>query len=103
MEFLTNKFFLIALTFLAFVSAQYLQRKTGYKFLNPILLSIASLICFLIVFKIDYSVYKTGGDYIDFWLGREYNFGPLIQSMIFMSALSAVVVLVAFKVKGRKN
>lgn len=68
MEFLTNKFFLIALTFLAFVSAQYLQRKTGYKFLNPILLSIASLICFLIVFKIDYSVYKTGGDYIDFWL-----------------------------------
>ena len=46
---------------------------------------------------------QLGNDYIDFWLGREYNFGPLIQSMIFMSALSAVVVLVAFKVRGRKN
>ena len=46
---------------------------------------------------------QLGNDYIDFWLGREYNFGPLIQSMIFMYALSAVVVLVAFKVRGRKN
>ena len=46
---------------------------------------------------------QLGNDYIDFWLGRNYNFGPLIQSMIFMSALSAVVVLVAFKVRGRKN
>lgn len=68
MEFLNNKIFLIALTFVTFVLAQYLQRKTGIKLLNPILLSIAVLIGILMAADIDYSTYREGGEYIDFWL-----------------------------------
>ena len=68
MEFLTNKVFLIALTFAVFVMSQYIQRRTGLKLMNPILVSITALICFLLATGIDYSDYKEGGDYIDFWL-----------------------------------
>ena len=68
MEFLNNKIFLIALTFVTFVLAQYLQRKTGIKLLNPILLSIVVLICILMAADIDYSIYREGGEYLDFWL-----------------------------------
>lgn len=46
---------------------------------------------------------QLGNDYIDFWMGRPYNFGPLIQSMLFMSAVSVAILLIAFKVRGRKN
>ena len=68
MEILTNKFFLIALTFIAYMGAQYLQRRTGLKVLNPILMSIVVMICFLCAADIDYDVYRQGGEYIDFWL-----------------------------------
>lgn len=68
MNFITNKFFLIALTFIFYVGAQWLQRRTGVKLLNPILLSIAALIAFLMFFNVDYSTYQAGGEYIDFWL-----------------------------------
>ena len=67
MEFLTNKFFLIALTFIAYVGAQYLQRRIGVKLLNPILVAITFMICFLCVCGIDYDTYRAGGEYIDFW------------------------------------
>ena len=68
MEFLTSKVFLIALTFIVFVLSCYLQRRTGIKLLNPILVSITILICFLMAAGVDYETYKVGGDYIDFWL-----------------------------------
>lgn len=68
MDFLQNKFFLIALTFGFYLGAQLLQRRTGIKLLNPILIAIAGMICFLMLCGIDYGTYKQGGDYIDFWL-----------------------------------
>lgn len=68
MEFLSNKFFLIALTFVAFIGATYLQRRTGMRLLNPILLSMAAMICFLCALGIDYDTYRAGGEYIEFWL-----------------------------------
>ena len=68
MEFLSNKIFLIALTFIVFVMAQYLQRKTGLSFLNPILVSIAALIGIPMLSGIDYATYRESGDYIDIWL-----------------------------------
>lgn len=68
MEFLQNKYFLIALTFGFYLGAQLLQRRTGIRLLNPILLSIAAMICFLMMCGIDYGTYRAGGDYIDFWL-----------------------------------
>lgn len=46
---------------------------------------------------------QLGNNYIGFWLGKDYNFGPLVQSMIFMAALSLVVLLSAFKIRGRRN
>lgn len=68
MEFFNNKFLLIAATFIFYLGAQLLQRRTGIKLLNPILLAIAGMISFLLLFKIDYKTYQAGGEYIDFWL-----------------------------------
>ena len=68
MEFLTNKFFLIALTFIVFLCSQWLQKRTGMVLLNPILIAIIVLISYLLIFDIDYDTYYEGGIYIDFWL-----------------------------------
>lgn len=68
MEYFTNQYFLIALTFIVFVGAQYMQIRTGIKLLNPILVSIAVMICLLCGMGVDYSTYQAGGQYIDFWL-----------------------------------
>lgn len=68
MDFLTNKFFLLTLTFLFYLASTWLQRRTGQRLFNPILLSIAGIIGFLSLFDIDYETFKAGGDYIDFWL-----------------------------------
>lgn len=68
MEFFTNKFFLIALTFISFIGAQYLQRRTGIRMLNPILISIAVMVCILAGFGIDFGTYQEAGGYIDMWL-----------------------------------
>lgn len=68
MEFLINKFFLIALTFISFIGAQYLQRRTGIRMLNPILISIAVMVCLLACLGIDFGTYQEAGGYIDMWL-----------------------------------
>lgn len=68
MEFLTNKIFLIALTFIVFLLSRRLQRRTGIVFFNPILISIVLLIAVLSCFGIDYETYREGGAYIEFWL-----------------------------------
>ena len=61
MSFLGNKIFLIALTFIVFLGAKLLQRRTGIALLNPILVSIIVLILFLTGFGIDYDAYLAGG------------------------------------------
>jgi uncharacterized membrane protein len=68
MLYLENKYFLIALTFVVYLCAQLLQRRTGLAFLNPILLTIVVLIVVLLGAGIDYETYEEGGSYIDFWL-----------------------------------
>lgn len=68
MGFLNNKYFLLALTFVVFVAAQRIQRRTGMKIFNPILLSMLVLICFLSAFNINYETYREGSEFIDFWL-----------------------------------
>lgn len=67
-EFLKNPFFLIALTFIVFLLAQRLQRRTGLALLNPILISVVVLVGFLMASGIDYETYYEGGKYIEFWL-----------------------------------
>ncbi|MBD5308282.1 MAG: LrgB family protein [Bacteroides sp.] len=68
MEYLSNKYFLLALTFLTFLGAKVLQRRTGIALLNPILVSVCVLVAILLVFDIDYEAYSEGGGYIEFWL-----------------------------------
>ncbi len=68
MEFLENKFVLIALTFIVFLASKLLQRRTGVALLNPILVSIIILIVILSCAGVDYETYAAGGEYIDFWL-----------------------------------
>lgn len=68
MEFIENKYLLLALTFGAFALFKELQRRTGWVLLNPILLTIASLILFLKLTGISYEAYQEGGQLIEFWL-----------------------------------
>lgn len=68
MEFIANKYFLIALTFAVFFLSRLLQRRTGVVLLNPILISITVLIVVLMSAGVDYDTYREGGDYIEFWL-----------------------------------
>ena len=68
MDFLENKYLLLALTFGAFALFKELQRRTGWLLLNPILLTIASLILFLKLSGISYETYQEGGRLIEFWL-----------------------------------
>ena len=68
MEFLENKYLLLALTFGAFALFRGLQRKTGWVLLNPILLTMFTVILFLKLTGISYDTYQEGGKLIDFWL-----------------------------------
>ena len=46
-EYFSNEFFLIALTFGSYFLGKLLRRKTGWVVMNPILVSIATVITFL--------------------------------------------------------
>lgn len=68
MEYFSNEFFLIALTFGTYFLGKLLRRATGWVVMNPILVSICSIIVFLKIFGIDYEAYNKGGHMIEFWL-----------------------------------
>lgn len=68
MDFLSNNYFLVALTFGVYVGFQYLQQRTGLSLLNPILFAIIIVIAFLEITGIDYSTYSEAGGIIEFWL-----------------------------------
>jgi len=68
MDFWGNKYMLLALTFSAFALFKGMQKKTGWVLLNPILLTIATLILYLKVTGISYETYSEGGQLIEFWL-----------------------------------
>lgn len=68
MEFFENKFFLLAITFGFFFFSKLLQKKTGWVILNPILLAIALLICFLKFTGVSYETYNEAGSLVEFWL-----------------------------------
>lgn len=68
MEYLESKFFLLAITFGFFFLSKQLQKKTGLIILNPILIAIALLICFLKLTNVSYEKYYEAGSLIEFWL-----------------------------------
>lgn len=66
--FLTNPIVLLTLTFGTYYVSQYLQAKSKWVLLNPVLLTITVIICFLKWNNIDYEIYNEAGQYIEFWL-----------------------------------
>ena len=63
-EYFSNEFFLIALTFGSYFLGKLLRRKTGWVVMNPILVSIATVITFLWLTGISYETYNKGGQMI---------------------------------------
>ena len=59
---------LLALTFGVFAMFKALQKRMGWVLLNPILLTIATLILYLKCADISYETYSEGGELISFWL-----------------------------------
>ncbi len=68
MEYINNPYFLLALTFVIYGSAQIIQRRTHFSLFSPILVTIALIIVFLTSYDIPYDTYNQYGKYIEFWL-----------------------------------
>lgn len=58
----------LPITFLLFYGVSTLQKRLGWIFLNPVLITIIALIAILSATGTEYEVYKTSGQYIEFWL-----------------------------------
>ena len=67
-EWLTSPVTLVAVTFLTFLLAKWIQVKTRLPLFQPILVTIVLLICLLLLLDIPYEDYAEGGGYIEFWL-----------------------------------
>lgn len=68
MEYLSNTYFLLAITFAIYAVSQIVQSHTGWMFLNPILVTAIIIIAYLKINEIDIATYNEGGQYIEFWL-----------------------------------
>ena len=64
MEYINNPYFLLALTFVVYGSAQLIQRRTRFSLFNPILVTIALIIVFLMAYDIPYDTYNQYGRYL---------------------------------------
>lgn len=67
-DFLSNPYFLIALTFGVYLMAGRLRRRFGLSLMNPILIAVIVIVGFLLASGVDYDAYYEGGKYIEFWL-----------------------------------
>lgn len=68
MDFLSNQYILLALTFALFYMMRRLQVRTGWVLLNPILVTIVLLIAYLKLTGVSVETYQETGHFIDFWL-----------------------------------
>lgn len=66
--FLSNQYFLLLITFGTFYAFKLLQQRVKSVLLNPILLSIAVIIGYLVLTDISYDTYSKAGSLIEFWL-----------------------------------
>lgn len=66
--FLSNQYFLLLITFGTFYAFKLLQQRVKSVLLNPILLSIAVIIGYLVLTDISYDTYSKAGTLIEFWL-----------------------------------
>lgn len=68
-DLLLSPLFGVGLTLVAFALTQKLYLRTGSMLCNPVALSIAGIIFFLLLFDIPYETYAAGGRYVLFLLG----------------------------------
>lgn len=68
MEILENEIILIAVTFSVYLLARWLQTRTGWIALNPVLITIAVLIGLLQLTGVGYEPYGKAGAHIGFWV-----------------------------------
>ncbi|MDR5588456.1 MULTISPECIES: LrgB family protein [Clostridium] len=66
---INNILFGLVLSLIAFEIGIFINKKTGVALLNPLLIAIAFIICFLFAFNIDFSTYNEGGQFINMFLG----------------------------------
>ena len=59
----------ITLTLVVYLMFFYIQKKTKLMILNPLFFTSVFIIIFLVIFKIDYNVYKEGSSFITFLIG----------------------------------
>lgn len=64
-----NLLFGIVLSLVAFEIGLYIYRKTNIPLFNPLLIAIAIVIIFLLVFNIDFDTYNKGAQFINMFLG----------------------------------
>lgn len=58
----------LPLTFMVYYGVGMLQKRLGWVFLNPVLITIMVIIGVLMATSTDYETYKESGSYIEFWL-----------------------------------
>lgn len=67
--FLTDSvFFGVVITLMTYELGLWIKKKTKLAICNPLLIAIVATILFLVTFRIDYSVYKEGAQYISYLL-----------------------------------
>lgn len=114
-----NTFVLLALTFAVYYVATIIRKKTGIILLNPILITIAVMICYLKFADISYTTYNEGGKYIEFWLkpaivalgvplykhldSIKQHFIPIFLSQLAGSIVGIVSVVVIADLMGATN
>lgn len=64
-----NILFGIIISLLAFEAGLFIYKKTKFPLFNPLLIAIALVIGFLLIFNIDVDIYNKGGQFINMFLG----------------------------------
>ena len=64
-----NILFGLVISLIAFEIGLFIYKKTKIPLFNPLLISIALVIGFLVLFNIDFDVYNKGGQFINMFLG----------------------------------
>lgn len=68
-EMLTQSvFFGVVLSLLCFQIGLWVKKKTKLAIANPVLVSVLIIVAILLLFDIDYEIYKEGAEYISFFL-----------------------------------
>ena len=68
MDLLKNSYVLLALTFVVFIAATKVSRRTGSVIFNPIMITIGVIIGVLSVAGVPCEAYDEAGGFISFWL-----------------------------------